>query len=244
MGIVDLLRRGLAAGAAAGTAAAVVLWLVVEPVIERALVVEEARPSDGHVHEEVVTRGQQLVGGLLTAAVVGCLFGLVFAVVFARVRHRLPGATDHARAWALAALGFFAFVLVPGVVIPSNPPAVGDDATVTERTLLYVLAILTAVALVLAAFTLDRLLAARGLDASRRTAVVAAGFLVGFLLLVWALPGSPDSIPGDVPPELVWDFRVASFAQLGTMWAVLGVVFGLLVTPRSERTRTLETAHA
>lgn len=246
MGIVDLLRRGLAAGAAAGLAAAVVLYLVVEPVIRRALVIEEARASaeeSGHSHghgeaeAELVSRAQQVVGGMLTSVVVGCLFGLVFAVVFAKARHRLPGATEHGRAWALAALGFFAFVLVPGVVVPSNPPAVGDPATVDERTLLYVLAILVAVALALAAFALDRALAARGTAPSRRTTVVGAAFLVGFALAVWALPGSPDTIPGDVPPALIWDFRMASFAQLGAMWAALGLVFGLLVAPRSEAGR-------
>jgi len=250
VGIGHLLRRGLAAGAAAGLAAAVVLYLVVEPVIRRALVIEEARAAAeesghaGHAHghgghgeaeAELVSRGQQVVGGMLTAVVIGCLFGLVFAVVFARVRHRLPAATDHGRAWLLAGLGFFAFVLVPGVVVPSNPPAVGDPETVNQRTLLYVLAILVAVALVLGAFTLDRALASRGLLASRRTAIVAAGFLVACALALWALPGTPDAIPGDVPPALIWDFRMASFAQLGTMWAVLGVMFGLLVAPRTER---------
>lgn len=255
MGIVALLRRGLAAGAAAGLAAAVVLYLVVEPVIRRALVIEDARAAAdesghaGHTHShgaeaEIVSRGQQVVGGMLTAVVVGCLFGLVFAVVFAKVRHRLPAATDHGRAWLLAGLGFFALVLVPGVVIPSNPPAVGDAATVDERTLLYVLAILVAVALVLGAFTLDRALASRGTAPSRRTTIVGAAFLVGFALVVWVLPGSPDTIPGDVPPALLWDFRMASFAQLGAMWAVLGLVFGLLVAPRGEPSRTPEPAPA
>lgn len=256
MGIVDLLRRGLAAGAAAGLAAAVVLYLVVEPVIRRALVIEDARAATeesghaGHTHShgeaeaEIVSRGQQVVGGMLTSVVVGCLFGLVFAVVFAKARHRLPGTTDHGRAWLLAALGFFAFVLVPGVVIPSNPPAVGDPDTVSERTLLYVLAILVAVALVLGAFTLDRALSARGLASPRRTTIVGAAFLVAFALVVWALPGTPDAIPGDVPPALIWDFRMASFAQLGAMWAVLGLVFGLLAAPRSKAARTPEPATA
>lgn len=233
MGILDLLRRGVAAGAAAGCAAALVLWLVVEPVIRRALVVEEARGA-GHTHgEELVTRGQQVVAGMLTSVVVAGLFGIVYAVVFAKVRHRLPAATEHARALWLAALGFFVFVLVPGVVVPANPPAVGDPATVQQRSLAWVLAILVALALVLGAFALDRALAGRGLTPPVRATAVGAAFLAGLALALAVLPGSPDAIPADVPADLLWDFRLASFAQLGVMWAVLGLVFGLLVAPRT-----------
>ncbi len=256
MAFTDLLRRGLAAGAAAGLAAAVVLYLVVEPVIRRALVIEDARgateAADGHSHshatdeaaEPLVSRTEQVLGGMLTAVVIGCLFGIIFAVVFARTRHRLPAATDLGRSAVLAGLGFLAFVLLPALNIPANPPAVGDPETVTRRTLLYVLTILVAVALVLAVFALDRLLTARGLSAPARTSFDAVAFTVGLVVLLVALPGTPDSIPGDVPADLIWDFRLASLAQLGAMWAVLGLAFGLLVAPRVTAVRETETVAA
>lgn len=246
MGLPELLRRGFAAGAAAGMAAAVVLYLLVEPVIRRALVVEEGREAPvengGHAHEEaLVSRTMQVVGGMGTSIVIGCLFGVIFAVVFARTRHRLPGATDAGRAHVLAGLGFLAFVLLPALKIPSNPPAVGDPETVSRRTLVYVLTILVAVALLLGVFALDRALAARGLASAQRSALVAVASATGGVLLLLVLPGTPDTIPGDVPADLIWDFRLASLAQLGAMWAVLGVVFGLLVSPRT-RSRATENA--
>jgi len=253
MAFTDLLRRGLAAGAAAGVAAAIVLYLVVEPVIRRALVIEDARGAeagDGHAHgaeeaaEPLASRTQQVIGGMGTAIVIGCLFGIVFAVVFAKTRHRLPAATDFGRSAVLAGLGFLAFVLLPALKIPSNPPAVGDPETVNQRTLIYVLTILIAVALVLAVFALDQALSARGLAPATRTSVDVAVFAVGLVLLLVLLPGTPDSIPHDVPANLIWDFRLASLAQLGTLWATLGLVFGLLVTPRAKAAREVETVAA
>lgn len=249
MGFADLLRRGLAAGAAAGLAAALVLYAVVEPVIRRALVIEEAREAPvehgGHEHEEaLVSRTMQVIGGMGTAIVIGCLFGVIFAVVFARTRHRLPAATDHGRAAILAGLGFLAFVLMPALQIPSNPPAVGDPETVTRRTLVYVLTILVSVALTLAVFALDRVLAARGLSGAVRSTVGVGAFAIGAVVMFLVLPGTPDSIPDDVPADLIWDFRLASLAQLGTMWAVLGLTFGLLVSPRQKAERATEPVSA
>jgi predicted cobalt transporter CbtA len=227
-----LLRDGLVAGAAAGLAAALVLWLVVEPVIRRALLVEEARPAHGHVHvhvhEELVSRGQQVVVGLVTTGVVGMLFGVVFAVVFARTRHRLPASSDQGRAVALAAVGCAVFVLLPALTVPANPPGVGDDATVTRRTLLYVLTILVGVVIAGSLFAVDGLLRARGRSDGVRRCLVA---LLGCATLVVFLVAIPDPapVPSDVGADLIWDFRLASLAQLGVMWGTLGLVFGLLL---------------
>jgi predicted cobalt transporter CbtA len=254
MGFTELLRRGLAAGAAAGLAAAIVLYLAVEPVIRRALVIEEARgaePADGHSHahaaeeaEPLVSRTMQVIGGMGTAIVIGCLFGIAFAVVFARTRHRLPAATDHGRALVLAGLGFLAFVLLPALKIPSNPPAVGDPDTVNRRTLIWVLTILVSVAIVLAVFALDQALAGRGLSGATRSTLDVLAFALCAAALLALLPGTPDKIPGDVPAALIWDFRLASLAQLGAMWATLGLVFGLLVTPRVRAAREAEVVAA
>jgi len=254
MGLTELLRRGLAAGVAAGLAAAIVLYLVVEPVIRKALVIEEARGAEagnGHSHthaadeaEPLVSRTMQVIGGMGTAIVVGCLFGIAFAVVFARVRHRIPAASEHGRAVTLAALAFLVFSLMPALKIPSNPPAVGDPDTVNRRTLIYVLTILVALALVLAVFALDQALAARGLSGATRSTLDVLAFAVGAVALFAVLPGTPDSVPHDVPAALIWEFRLASLAQLATMWATLGLVFGLLVTRRVREAREVEVVTA
>jgi len=244
MGLSSLLRRGLAAGAAAGLAAAIMLWLIVEPVLRQALKVEDARSAaetaailakGGHIHEEepLVGRALQVVGGMGTALVIGALFGVVFAVVFAKVRHRLPGATDYTRSLALAAFGFGVFVLAPALKIPANPPAVGNPESVDRRTLIYLLAVIIAVALVMAAFAFDEYLATKGLDSAVRTTLVVVGFVVAAALAFVVTPSSPDTIASDMGAQIVWDFRIASLGQLATMWGVLGMVFGLLVSRTS-----------
>ena len=243
MGFNQMLRRGAAAGAAAGCAAALMMWLVVEPLLRQALVIEDTRTAQagsGHrmteMQEPLVSRTGQVLGGMGTGVIVGLLFGVVFAVVFSRVRHRLPAATDYGRSIVLVALGFGVFTLAPALKIPGNPPAVGDPATVGRRTLIYVLTVLIALALVLAAFELDRVLAIRGLAGPVRTTFVLVAFLTVAGTIFAVTPGTPDTIAADMPARLIWDFRIAYLAELGLMWATLGVVFGLLATRKQAPT--------
>jgi predicted cobalt transporter CbtA len=216
------------------------MWLHTEPVIRRALAIEDARmhaDGGGHDHGEIVSRTAQVFFGAVTATVAGVLFGLMFAVVFGKARHRLPGATDHGRAQWLAATGFGVFVLAPALVIPANPPAVGDPDTVTRRTLTYVLTILVGLLVVGAVAALDRLLRAREVPAAVRQSADLVAPVVLAVVAWWLLPASPDTIPADVPAAVVWDFRVASLLQLGAMWGVRGTVFGLLATRRAAPDR-------
>src|SRR4051794_41369236 len=78
----SVLRRGVLAGVSAGLSAALVSLVVVEPVIRRALAVEDARslhggqsaPSGLRAHggeEPLVSRAAQVVGGAVTAGVRG-----------------------------------------------------------------------------------------------------------------------------------------------------------------------------
>jgi len=240
-----LLRRGLAAGAVAGVVAAAVIWLVVEPVLRRALALEAAETAHaGHHEEPLVSRGAQVVGGALTTVVVGVLFGVVFAVVFARLRHRLPGGTDVGRSVVLAALGFGVFSLLPAVTYPANPPGVGDPATVTERTLLYVLSVLMGLLVVTVAAMVHRAIGGRRLRPGQVVGVDALVVGAGLVAVLTLLPPSPDPVPAGLPADLLWDFRLASLAQLGSMWGTLGLAFGLLLDARAaepavqERTST------
>jgi predicted cobalt transporter CbtA len=234
----SVLRRGVLAGMLAGLAAAVVIWLVVEPVIRRALVIEDRRGMHGGqsaglpMHggdEPLVSRAAQVVGGGVTAVIVGVAVGVVFAVVFARLRDRLPGSGDFGRALVLAAIGFAAVSLLPALKIPANPPAVGDPSTVGRRTMLYAVTLLLGVAIAVVVPALDRWLAGRVTVPSTRWAldVVAVVLLVGLVMAF--VPGTPDQVPADVPADLVWDFRLASLAQLAALWLTLGLTFGLLL---------------
>lgn len=244
MSLGQLLRRGLVSGAAAGLCAAVVLWLVVEPVVRRALSVEDRRGAVAHqrMAAPLVSRTVQQWGGIVTVLVVGALFGAIFAVVFARCRQALPAASDLGRSVVLAALGFGVFALLPALKMPANPPAVGNPATVTERTLLYVLTILLGALGVGAVTGVNGLLRGGRLSAPVRVALDAAVGLAWVVAVLVLVPGSPDAVPADVPAALLWDFRVASLAQLATMWLVAGLVFGVLVDSRTRTGRLAVSA--
>ena len=267
MGLGDLLRRGAAAGAAAGTLAAVWLLLVTERPLRDALKIEDARAAyedkisaangaPRMPEPELVTHPQQVVFAVLTMIVVGALVGLVFAIVYGAARRRLPGYHDYTKSFALAAIEFGAVTLFPFLAIPGMPPAVGNPATVNERTLIYLGAIALGVTIALAAFAIDKALAARVSTATRLPLVFAfvAVAAVGLLL---ALPNTPDAIQDpawafngelsyNASPELIWRFRTASLGIHVILWSVIGLGFGALaehsLAGRAGRTVTARPA--
>lgn len=253
-----MLRRGVLAGMSAGLASAVVTWLVVEPVIRRALEIEDARTTVVHgggqsfpvrlpAHggdEPLVSRTVQVIGGAVTSVVVGVAIGVIFAIVYAKARERLSGRGDLVGSLTLSVIGFGVVSLLPAVVIPANPPAVGDAETVGRRTLLYAVVMLLGVAIPLVVAVIDCRLDDRGtVTTSRRVVDVAAA--VGLAVLVIVLvPGSPDAVPDDVSADLLWDFRLASLAQLAAMWLTLGLVFGVLMERAVTRDRAVAAVPA
>jgi hypothetical protein len=229
-----VLRRGLLAGVAAGVAAALVSLLVVEGPIRDALAVEEARSAAAgdHGHDELFTRPTQVLGGMVAAIAVALCLALIFAVVFAQLRHRLPGAGDFGRSVWLAAAGFGTVALLPWLKYPANPPGVGDPQTVSGRTVQYFSLIAAGIAVAVAALLAREWLARRGWPAAHRSAAVTGGVVAAAVLLLVLMPSSPDSVPADIGADLLWRFRLASLAELAALWTVLGLTFGVLLTPR------------
>jgi predicted cobalt transporter CbtA len=229
----QVFGRLVAAGAIAGAAAGVYSLVVTERAIAPALELEEARAAaEGADHEhaeELFSRGEQLVGGFLGTLIAGIVLAVVFAAVYAFVRHRLPARTDLARVALLAAIGFGIFALLPALKIPANPPAVGDPQTVGTRTAIYGSVLLCGVITAMLVSALVSVLRSRGVSraATATAAVVALSVLVAFVLVV--IPDSPDAIPADVPASVVWDFRIASLGQLAVLWTALGLGGGWLL---------------
>lgn len=229
-----LLGRFLLAGVIAGTLAGAFSVLVTRRAMAPALAIEAAREGTHAQAEELVGRSAQVWGGVVGSVLAAVVFAVALATAYSLLRHRLPGRTDLGRVVLLAAVGFGVFALLPAVKIPANPPAVGDPATVGTRTGIYTAVLLTGLAVTILVSALASLLRSRevsvGATAIAATAAAAALLALGLGLL----PASPDTIPGDVPAGVVWDFRVASLGQLAVLWAALGLVGGWLVE-RSTR---------
>ena len=226
-----LITRAVTAGLVVGVLMGAYLYVVVEPVVDEAIALEEELAADDPVADDeapLFDRGEQTAGGVAANVVYALIVSAVFGVVFAKLRHRLPGATDLTRSLWLALVGFGVFALVPGIKYPANPPAVGDPDTVGERTLQYLACIALSL---LAAVALTRLAGVlrRRLDRHTQVLAVAVATVATFALLLVLLPGTPDEIAPEVPASLVWDFRLRSLGSLALLWVGLGLGLGWLL---------------
>lgn len=227
--MTKLLRAGAISGAAGGVALAAVLLLFAEGPIGTAVGLEGGDPRD-----ERFSRGTQEAGGALGAVLFGIAVGLVFAVVFASVRHRLKLGSDGLRSLAVAGAGFVAVTLVPLVLYPPNPPGVEGGGSAGMRTWAYLTAVAWSVFAFVVAVKVARRLRRRGVG--EQPAVLAAIALHLLLVLVAAL-ALPDRVPAsDLPAELVWELRLSSLLGGAALWGILGLVFPWAAGPALRAT--------
>lgn len=241
----SLALRGIGAGAIAGAASALVQLLVTEIPIRAALAVEQAREpaaGEGHSHgeEELVSRVGQVIGGMLAVIIVGIAVGLVFATAYALSKRWFVDRTPFSRSVALGAAVFGAVALLPMLKYPANPPAVGDPETVNLRTALYLGVLVAGVVIVWGASWLAERLQDRS-QPVRVTAVLLA-VVAAVAVVLLAFPPPPDTIPADMPVNVLWQFRLSSLAELATLYVGLGVVFGLLVDPATRKNKAAQKA--
>ncbi|MBB6436962.1 CbtA family protein [Streptomyces candidus] len=230
---LPLLGRAVTAGGAAGLATGLFSLLLAEPLMDRAIVLEEARSAaeeNAHQaaagaaahHEELFSRSAQHFGLVVTAVVAGLALGVLFAVAYALV-HRRTGYLVRAwpRALAFCAAAFVAVSLLPALRYPAAPPGVGDSATVANRQSLWLAAVVIGVLGMVLAWQVYVRLAGRP-DPVRHGAVFLTG--AATLAVLFLLPGNPDEVP--VPATLLWDFRVVSLGSHLLWWVVFAAVFG------------------
>lgn len=222
--IKAFLGRGALAGIAGGIAAALFHLLVTERQIRQALAIEAARESGAH--EEMFSRGTQVIGGMLGAGLYGVFLGLVFGFVCALLWSALSGRDVFTRSIRLAIVIFVAWTLVPALKYPANPPGVGDPDTIAQRTAWYLALALVSVLLLFLAWELWKQLTARGIEGAPRFASVTGAYLMAITVAYLALPANPDPI--DAPANLIWHFRLDSLGGNALMWLVIGITFGWL----------------
>jgi len=222
-----LLKQGVLAGMAGGAALALVLRLIGEGPLGRAVALE------GSGGDELFSRGTQQLGGMLASVLYGAALGALFTIAFARVRHRLRAPDDWRAAVAVAAAGFAAVFLLPFLKYPANPPTVGDPDTIGRRTALYLVAVGWSLVATWAGWRAWRALVARNWPTHRAvpaTIVIWVALAsVGLLLL----PSNTD--PVNAPATLIWQFRLSTLAGAATFWAVVGMTFGWLRVRDTDR---------
>lgn len=248
----DFLVRGLLAGLIAGVAAFGVGYAVGEPSVAASIAIEEA--GGGHSHgaeaeepavaeepaagEVEVPRDLQSTLGLATGMLVlgtalGGLAGILAGLAFGRFGRR------SARAASLAVCGvaFTVLYLVPFLIYPPNPPAVGHGETIGYRTALYfgmlAISIIAAALGLYLARTLHRRLGAF------YAGLIGVGIYVVIVLVALGVMPRYDEVPPEFPASLLYEFRQASVISQAVLWGVIGVVLGEL-THRLYRARSSE----
>ncbi|EHI44809.1 hypothetical protein OPAG_03147 [Rhodococcus opacus PD630] len=254
-----LLIRGLLAGLIAGILAGGVAFVLGESHIDAAIAIEEsnsaaeaevhshdatqAEEPAGHSHDEeeaLVSRDGQRFGLFLATSLAGLALGAIFAVV-ANYARRLTTLSGPLLGLTLATLGWLAIEAVPFFKYPANPPAVGDPETITQRTWLWLAAVVLGMLAVVASVFAAKAVAAQEFLSVRIAAPVLAFLLVvtvGYLVLP-----TVNEVGDDFPAVLLWQFRLSSLATQATLWLTLGLAFAFL-TERATRVTTPASANA
>jgi predicted cobalt transporter CbtA len=230
------LKRAILAGLAAALAWSVFNLVLTEPVIDRAIGVEEEM-SQGHEDAPpVVSRDiQKGVGLVLGLLLYGATWALLYGVLYHLTQGWLPASTPWARGVLLAVMGYLSVALLPFLKYPANPPAVGDPATISYRQELYVALLVLSVAAVWLAAALARYVQRRGAR-EPLSWLAGVGFIVAFAAVVYALlPANPD--PVHMPDDILGPFRWLSLAGLTLFWLVLGGTFAGLSRRGSSNPR-------
>jgi predicted cobalt transporter CbtA len=218
------LRRGMAAGLLVGLLAGLFAFVVGEPVLDKAIALEEA--SEGAHHEEIFSRSTQKVGLFFATGLFGVTVGGVFGIAYAFFRDRLAAGSDLGRSISLSGAIFVGAFLIPFLKYPANPPSVGDPSTIRERTAAYFALVALSLLTVLVAWLSARALKARGFDAPRRRLMVGVGLVLVVAVLFLSLPAGPSA--EGFPSGVLWAFRFSSLGTQIVFWAGLGLLFGWL----------------
>jgi Probable cobalt transporter subunit (CbtA) len=233
----SILKASVVAGLVAGALVSGFHSLLIEPVIERAIALEE-QLSQAHGEaqaEPVVDRPTQRWGLVLGFIVYGAIWGVMLGLLLYLIQGWRP--TTWTMAWygfVLAALLGWSVALLPFLKYPANPPGVGEPETVAYRQALYLGFIGLSVLGTALALGLSRLLTRptwAPVQGRGRWLLVTAFYVIYAAVIYAALPVNPD--PVEMSADLVWTFRLISFVGLMLFWIILAGTFSWFVRDTS-----------
>ncbi|WP_422745145.1 CbtA family protein [Mycobacterium sp. WMMD1722] len=257
--------RYLVPGLAAGLVCFAFSRVLIGPLISSAVDYEGEREhaeamltGDGHSHgHELFTRAVQENAGaglgiVAFAVVMGTLFAVAYTVIAGVLARRGVRPDPLALTLLLSAGLFVAVALVPALKYPANPPTVGLDETVAQRSSAFLTMLGVSVLGAVVALGLAVRVWRRG-DGRRVSAWAIGGYaVVVAAAMVWLpsfheVPGSVAGPQGPLldgfPAEVLADFRVYTLLNQALMWTVIGVVYAVATQWWSEARRPLTVAH-
>ena len=263
-----LLLRGLLVGAVGGLLAFLFARIFAEPVISRAIDYESGRDAAQnmldkalglpvyHEDHEIFSRSVQAnlgigAGMILFGAAMGTLFAVVYTVCLGRVGLLRPRTLSV----LLAGGGLLAIYLVPFLKYPANPPAIGHEDTIKERSGLYLLMVLASILFLVLAVLLGKRLRSR--FGNWNSSLIAGGAFIVAVGIVMALLPQLGSLAANVatygshatetplpltdakgvivypgfPADDLYSFRLYSVGAQLLLWTAIGLIFA----PLAER---------
>jgi len=222
-----VLKAALIAGVAAGLTAAIFHLFFTEPLIDRAITLEEASHHAGDHEPELVSRDTQKKGLVVGFVLLGVSWAMVFGVAFQAAQRWLPPMSRFKQGAIMALFAYWAVALLPFLKYPANPPGIGDPGTIGQRQALYAGFLALSVITVLFGIWLIRSLEVRLRNSTRATSLGWAAIVGVSLLLFLLMPGISEE--GSLPADLLNSFRVMSILGLTIFWATMGLLFGKLI---------------
>jgi heme A synthase len=260
-----IIWRGVLAGALAGLLAFLFARIFAEPQIQKAIDYEDGRDHaqetlnaaagiPAHEHADPFSRAVQGNVGIGVALILfGAAMGALFAVAYALYLGRSGRLRPRSLALLVAGGGFLGFCLVPFVKYPANPPAIGNEDTIRQRSGLYLLMVLASLLFLVLAVWLGKRLRPR-FGNWNATLLAGAVFVVATGIVMLLLPSSGElsanaslhsatETPGPLtdptgrivfpgfPADVLFSFRLYSLGAQLLLWATIGLVFA----PLAER---------
>ncbi|POM27310.1 putative cobalt transporter subunit (CbtA) [Actinomadura rubteroloni] len=260
--------RGMAVGAIGGLLAFLFARIFAEPQIQKAIDYESGRHTAQsaldkaaglaveHEHAEPFSRAFQGNVGIGVGIIAfGIAMGALYAVAYALACGRTGKVRPRTLALLVAGGGFLALYLIPFAKYPANPPAIGHEDTIRERSGLYLLMVgISIVVLVAGAWLGQRLQARFGTWNATLLAVLACAVVLGAVMLVLPSFGELSAnveayghhatetplplrdaqgrivYPG-FPADTLFAFRFFSVAAQAVLWGTIGLCFA----PLAER---------
>lgn len=263
-----LILRGLLSGALAGLIAFVFARIFAEPQIQKAIDYEGGRDAAQETLDKAAgiaveaagsdpfSRAVQANVGIgLGIVLFGAAIGLLFAVVYTVCLGRVGQVRPRTLSMLVALGGFLGLFMIPFLKYPANPPAIGHEETIGQRTTLYLTMVVLTLLFMFGGIVLGRRLAPRfGNWNATLLAIGAFAVAIGVVMLLLPslgelaanqrefgshatetplplLDGNGNIVYPGFDADVLFYFRFYSVGAQLLMWSALGLIFA----PLAER---------